>query len=146
SMVVFARLKKLPVAERAAVLQALRDEAAEDEVVLELASLRLEIEGRPAPEPTTPVGLPILFKGSESVGPFTVERLLGRGGMGAVYLAHFKDKPNMRVALKFVMFGLSATALNRFEGEADILKQLKHPNIVRLIGHGRHRKTIPYYA
>jgi serine/threonine-protein kinase len=85
---------------------------------------------------------------SKEVGPFIVERQLGSGAMGAVYLAHFKDKPAQRVALKFVGVGPAVTqkALDRFEREADILKQLKHPNIVRLIGHGRHQKTIPYYA
>jgi serine/threonine-protein kinase len=85
---------------------------------------------------------------SKEIGPFTVERELGSGSMGSVYLAHFRDKPTQRVALKFVGVGASVTqkALDRFEREADILKQLRHPNIVRLIGHGRHQKKIPYYA
>jgi predicted Ser/Thr protein kinase len=84
----------------------------------------------------------------KEIGPFVVERELGSGAMGSVYLAHFKDKPAQRVALKFVGVGASVTqkALDRFAREADILKQLKHPNIVRLIGHGRHQKKIPYYA
>jgi hypothetical protein len=84
----------------------------------------------------------------KEIGPFVVDRELGSGSMGTVYLAHFKDKPAQRVALKFVGVGASVTqkALDRFAREADILKQLKHPNIVRLIGHGRHQKKIPYYA
>jgi serine/threonine-protein kinase len=84
----------------------------------------------------------------KEVGPFIIERELGSGAMGSVYLAHFKDKPDRRVALKFVGVGAAVTqkALDRFEREADILKQLRHPNIVRLIGHGRHQKKIPYYA
>src|SRR5262245_54887046 len=84
----------------------------------------------------------------KEIGPFTVERELGSGSMGSVYLAHFRDRPGQRVALKFVGAGATATqkALDRFEREAEILKQLRHPNIVRLIGHGRHQKKIPYYA
>ena len=85
----------------------------------------------------------------KEVGPFVVDSELGSGSMGSVYLAHFKDKPNQRVALKFV--GIAGTdanqkALERFEREGDILKQLKHPNIVRIIGFGRHRKKYPYFA
>ena len=36
-------------------------------------------------------------------------------------------------------------AAERFAREADILKQLKHPNIVRLFGVGRHQRT-RYFA
>jgi eukaryotic-like serine/threonine-protein kinase len=84
----------------------------------------------------------------KEIGPFIIERELGSGSMGSVYLAHFKDKPGQRVALKFVGVGISVSqkALDRFEREAEILKQLRHPNIVRLIGHGRHQKKHPYYA
>jgi serine/threonine-protein kinase len=84
----------------------------------------------------------------KEVGPFVIERELGAGAMGSVYLAHFKDRPGQRVALKFVAAGAHASqkSLDRFEREADILKQLRHPNVVRLIGHGRHQKKYPYYA
>ncbi len=82
---------------------------------------------------------------SKEVGPFTLERELGRGAMGAVYLARYKD--GRRVALKFIGAGVAANpkAYERFEREAEILKQLKHPNIIRLFGHGKHQK-MPYYA
>jgi serine/threonine-protein kinase len=81
----------------------------------------------------------------QQVGPFTVERELGYGAMGAVYLARYKGR--QRVALKFIAAGAAANprTFERFEREAEILKQLKHPNIVRLFGHGRHKK-LPYYA
>jgi serine/threonine-protein kinase len=81
----------------------------------------------------------------KEIGPFVVERELGSGAMGAVYLARYKT--GQRVALKFVGAGVASNtrAFERFEREAEILKQLKHPNIVRLFGHGKHQK-LPYYA
>jgi serine/threonine-protein kinase len=81
----------------------------------------------------------------QQVGPFTVEKVIGSGAMGSVYLARYKN--GQRVALKFMSAGLGANprALARFEREAEILKQLRHPNIVRLFGHGKHHRT-PYYA
>jgi serine/threonine-protein kinase len=85
----------------------------------------------------------------DKIGPFVIERELGSGAMGSVYLAQFtkEDGSTMPIALKIVALGLlgNDSALARFEREAAILKQLKHPNIVRLIATGRYRKT-PFIA
>src|SRR5262245_54491024 len=80
------------------------------------------------------------------IGPFAIEKELGSGAMGAVYLARY-TKTGLRVAIKVVSpaLGQNRTALARFEREADILKQLKHPNIVRLYATGRYHGA-PYYA
>jgi serine/threonine-protein kinase len=82
----------------------------------------------------------------QQLGPFAVEKELGSGAMGAVYLARY-TKTNQRVAVKIMAPGLGCNekALERFEREAEILKKLRHPNIVRLFGHGRFHGT-PYYA
>ena len=81
----------------------------------------------------------------DQIGPFTIEKEIGNGAMGTVYRALFAQR-KMHVALKVMAPGLSSeTALKRFKREADILKQLKHPNIVRLVGIGKHHKN-PYYA
>jgi eukaryotic-like serine/threonine-protein kinase len=82
----------------------------------------------------------------DKIGPFTVERELGAGAMGAVYLAKH-DPSGQRVAIKVMVPGLGVndTAMQRFKKESDILKQLRHPNIVRLIATGKFKGT-PFYA
>lgn len=80
----------------------------------------------------------------QQLGPFLIEKELGAGAMGAVYLGKY-TKTGQRVAVKVMAPGLGANAMARFEREANILKQLKHANIVRLFGVGRHHGQ-PYYA
>ncbi len=82
----------------------------------------------------------------EKIGPFEIEKELGSGAMGTVYRARYA-KTGQRVALKVIAFGLvgNETALARFEREGEILKQLRHPNIVRLFATGRYRNT-PFFA
>ncbi len=72
---------------------------------------------------------------------------LGQGAMGVVYLAEY-TKNGAKVALKLIaphLVGTNPQGLARFEREAQILRQLNHPNIVRLYGHGKSGAT-PYYA
>jgi serine/threonine-protein kinase len=80
----------------------------------------------------------------QSIGPFAIEKELGSGAMGTVYLA--RHEKGAKVAIKIMAPGLtSKVALERFKRESDILKQLKHPNIVRLIASGKYQKN-PFYA
>ena len=82
-----------------------------------------------------------MFEVGKKVGPFVIERELGSGAMGTVYRARY-DKDGQIYALKVMSFGVASneTARARFEREANILKQLKHPNIVRLFGSGHAQK------
>lgn len=80
-------------------------------------------------------------------GPFKLISPLGQGAMGVVYLAEY-TKNGAKVALKLIaphLVGANPQGLARFEREALILRQLNHPNIVRLYGHGKSGAT-PYYA
>jgi eukaryotic-like serine/threonine-protein kinase len=67
------------------------------------------------------------------LGDFQVERLLGRGGMGEVYLAR-QISLNRPVALKVLRPDLltKPTYLSRFEAEATAVAKLNHPNIVHI--------------
>jgi len=83
----------------------------------------------------------------KQIGPFLIEKELGAGAMGAVYRGKYV-KTGAWVAIKVMAPGLGETnpkAVARFEREAAILKQLKHPNIVRYYGSGKYN-GMPFYA
>ncbi|MEV0059542.1 protein kinase [Nocardia sp. NPDC050718] len=68
---------------------------------------------------------------------YTIERLLGRGGMGSVYLARHPRLPR-RTAMKLLNRELfdDTEIRARFEREADLVAQLEHPNIVTVYDRG----------
>lgn len=80
------------------------------------------------------------------IGPYRVERLLGHGGMGAVYLASRDDEHYAKqVAIKVVPSGLDhAAMLERFRQERQILARLEHPYIARLLDGGATETGAPY--
>lgn len=73
----------------------------------------------------------------EQLGPYRIERLLGRGGMGAVY-AGVHQETGEQAAIKVLAETLAADARfrARFQGEVEALKRLRHKNIVTLQGYG----------
>ncbi|MGH2900133.1 MAG: serine/threonine-protein kinase, partial [Solirubrobacteraceae bacterium] len=80
------------------------------------------------------------------IGPFRLVRLLGRGGMGAVYLAERDDAQfSQRVAIKMLSCAIgSSEAIARLRDERQILAALEHPNIVRLLDGGSTDDDMPY--
>ncbi len=80
-------------------------------------------------------------------GPYRVRELLGRGGMGAVYVAEREAGFEQRVALKVVPPGTeSPHVLRRFYRERQILARLKHPNIAHLLDGGTSEDGRPFFA
>jgi serine/threonine-protein kinase len=79
------------------------------------------------------------------VDRYTIVRLLGKGGMGAVYEARHA-KLGRRVAIKFLLPELAARAeiLRRFENEAVAAGGLEHPNLVAVIDLGGAADGSPY--
>lgn len=80
------------------------------------------------------------------IGPYRLERLVGRGGMGEVWLAARDDGQfEQRVAIKLVRTGVGAGALlPRFRQERQMLARLNHPNITRLLDGGISPDGRPY--
>lgn len=83
-----------------------------------------------------------LAVGQEFAG-YRIERLLGEGGMGQVYLAHDRDLPRM-VALKLLspVIGDDAEVRARFLREADTAARLAHPNIVAVYARGQEQDRL----
>jgi tetratricopeptide (TPR) repeat protein len=83
----------------------------------------------------------------QRVGPYRIVREIGRGGMGAVYLAARADEElDQRVALKLVGLGSAAEIVRRFRAERQILAHLVHPNIARFLDAGTAEDGRPYFV
>jgi len=82
--------------------------------------------------------------GSE-IGNYRIVRLIGEGGMGAVFLAERQDEISMQVALKLIR-GATPRLLQRFQRERQILASLQHPGIARLYDGGTTEDGTPYFV
>jgi eukaryotic-like serine/threonine-protein kinase len=82
----------------------------------------------------------------ETVGAYRIVRSLGRGGMGAVYLAErLAGDFDHQVAIKIIKTGLfSETLIERFRRERQTLARLNHPHIARLYDGGEMPNGAPY--
>ena len=74
----------------------------------------------------------------DRVGPYTIEELIGEGGMGAVYRAHQEEPVRRTVALKVIQMGMATRdVLARFEAERQTLALMSHSNIAQVYDAGR---------
>src|SRR5438128_5754407 len=91
----------------------------------------------PVPPPTTPppsvasITTPPQVAGERYIGKYLVKGELGRGGMGAVYLA---EQPGLgrEVAIKELIQSADPVALRRFLHEAQVMARTSHPNLVQV--------------
>ncbi|NTX15468.1 serine/threonine protein kinase [Myxococcus sp. CA056] len=83
--------------------------------------------------------LAVLAPGSQVVG-YTVERRLGSGGFGAVYLARCDGQSAALKLLDVARVG------ERVQREVSILLKLNHPNVVGILGFGRWPTASPEFA
>ncbi len=78
-----------------------------------------------------------------TLGPYTLSRRLGVGGMAEVWEATHAQRPDARVALKRMLSDTPSSALrSKFMDEARIGSLLDHPHIVKLLDVGMERQTL----
>lgn len=128
----------------AAYRHVLRQDPAFADAGHRLAHCRAMLEAaEPAPEPAPPEGpaAPAGFASSVMLGPYEVERQLGKGAMGVVYLAR-DPKSGQQVAVKTMALAekfeddqIDEVKLRLFR-EAKTAGRLNHPNIVSILDAG----------
>jgi len=84
----------------------------------------IDLPGASLPEP------------GERLGPYTIDRELARGGLGAVFVAH--DPGGQAVALKVLLNQAQGKHLKRFEREATVGMRMNHPGICAVLDFGEH--------
>jgi serine/threonine-protein kinase len=84
----------------------------------------------------------------QHIGPYRIERALGEGGMGAVFLATRQTSEfTQHVALKLLRSGLFSTAQQeQFRREQKIHARLEHAHIARIYDSGISAAGVPYFA
>lgn len=95
----------------------------------------------------------MLAVGSRLSGRYRVDKALGKGGMGAVYLAHLESLGNKPVAVKEMELvtadaRTAEQAARQFQREATFLAHLEHPNLVKVTDYfhenGKHYLVMEY--
>ena len=146
----FELIVDLPIAERAARAATLTNDAALQKHALSLAAASDVRTSR-----ATKISHPMMdivegLAGTElqvgdTLGAWNLQRPLGHGGMGAVFLADRCDGQfEQRAAIKILQGLASEAALLLLAKERQILANLSHPNIARLLDGGATPKGRPY--
>ena len=96
--------------------------------------------------PAAELAAAAIGRAGRRLGAYQITREIGRGGMGAVYLAaRADDEFQKQVAIKIVAAPLGdEDLLRRFRRERQILAELEHPQIARLLDGGTTEEGLPY--
>lgn len=81
------------------------------------------------------------------IGPYRLVEVIGRGGMGEVWLAEQTEPLRRRVAIKLIKTGMySPEVVTRFESERQALALMDHPAIAKVFDAGSTRQGRPYFV
>ena len=90
----------------------------------------------------------ILQPGQQLKGRYLIDRELGRGGIGVVYLARDERLHSMPVVIKFLLddSGKSSWLTRKFRQEAEALTRINHPGVVRVIDRDTTDDGRPFFV
>lgn len=152
AFVEFDRLVELPASEREGELAVLRSRSAELAAAVQALLLADAAASGVLDHGVQAIAAAVMadeaglaegaLKSGDRIGAFVLQRLLGHGGMGEVWLAERRDSLQtdafvQLVALKVLKRGMDSVALSaRFMQERRILAELNHPHFARFIDGG----------
>ena len=100
--------------------------------------------GAVRPRPTQPDWVE---RPGTTVGPYTLDRKIGEGGMAIVWLATQTEPVHRTVAMKILKPGMdSRQVLARFEMERHVLALLNHPHVAHVLDAGMTERGRPYFV
>ena len=141
----FDSVMDLSAEEREASLAA--HESASPQVVAKVRAMFHALDGdrKIAPQPRRPAVAAIPATG-ERIGPYLLTEEIGEGGFGVVYRAsRMVGEQSADVAIKFLKITSHDPELEkRFALERQVLAELSHPAIARLIDGGTTAQGVPY--
>jgi len=140
---------ELPSPERAAYLDhaCVADEELRRAVIKLLANHEEATGFLSPPSSGTKSSTPAPNSTGDSIGPYQIQRQLGEGGMGTVYLAFQTDPIRREVALKVIRPGMGSRAVvARFESERRALALMDHSNIAQVFDAGATAQGLPYFV
>lgn len=145
----FAKLGELPQEHREEALAALQEDA---EVIAELRRMLAQTTvadeqyAKPVRRAIAELGADQLDSGA-TIGAWTLQDEIGSGGMGRVFRARRSDGHfDQLAAIKLLSGTPSAAALRLMARERQILANLNHPNIARLLDGGSTASGQPYFV
>ncbi|HET8940522.1 MAG TPA: protein kinase [Rudaea sp.] len=154
---IFERLLGVPQTRRRELLDELCESDQELRKIV-VSMLESEDSAQRADDSDAAINAAVAYLGAQSrideamagtrIGPWRLERKIGSGGMGVVWLAARADGQfEQRAALKLIKRGMDSDAvLSRFLRERQILARLDHPHIAHLIDGGVAEDGRPYFA
>ena len=87
------------------------------------------------------------FAPPTTLGPYKLQRQIGEGGMGTVWMAKQERPVNRTVAIKLIRSGVNSKEVtSRFDAERQALAMMDHPNIATVLDAGSAENGRPYFV